>query len=302
MTRQIHQSKTARESAKAVLTRKMNEITELITDINNFQRVQSAYCEFEEASRKFFLAHKNFHAKLSHEDDLGESNAYYEAEVRRTCAFEDKIRSWLSNNENTSTLKNGTDLSNEIKPSDSVSNVGTDCVSKSSRKSKSIRSEVSLLSSRCSSKESVTSAKAAAAARKVVLQEEALRLNRRQQLQKQELFLKRQMEELELETKIVQAVAEERTYSEIGAPENVNVDQCDKSHKLSCTLPTDSKSVSNFMPQRERHSKHAFDVRRVLKSDTTIQAIQRYNGAGAGTMHKLCKLLFSGGSVHYYSP
>ena len=33
MTQQIHQSKTARNTAKASLTRKMSEIIELITDI-----------------------------------------------------------------------------------------------------------------------------------------------------------------------------------------------------------------------------------------------------------------------------
>ena len=134
ITQQIHQSKTARKTAKAALTRKMNEITELITDINNFQRVQSAYCEFEEVSKKFFLAHKNFHAKLSDEDDFEESKAYYEAEIRRTSAFEDKIKSWLNKNENTNTLNDGNDPSTEIKPSDSVSSVGTDCASKLSRK------------------------------------------------------------------------------------------------------------------------------------------------------------------------
>ena len=143
MIQQIHQSKTARKTAKASLTRKMNEITELFIDINNFQRVQSAYCEFEEVLKKFFLAHKNFHAKLSDEDDLEESKAYYEAEIRRTSAFEDKIKFWLGKNENTNTLNDGNDLSTEIKPSDSVSSVGTGCVSKLSHKSGSIRSEVS---------------------------------------------------------------------------------------------------------------------------------------------------------------
>ncbi|CAB4034694.1 Hypothetical predicted protein [Paramuricea clavata] len=61
----------------------MNEITELIKDISNVQQVQSAYCEFEEASRKFFLAHKNYHSKLTDEDDLAESIAYYEAEQQK---------------------------------------------------------------------------------------------------------------------------------------------------------------------------------------------------------------------------
>ena len=126
MTQEIYQCKMARKSAKAFLTRKMNEITELTKAVSNVQRVQSAYCEFEEALRKFFLAHKTFHSKLSDEDDLEESKAYYEAELRRTSIFEDKIRTWINDNYiegSCQTLYDGNDPSNEIKPSDSVSNV-----------------------------------------------------------------------------------------------------------------------------------------------------------------------------------
>ena len=186
MTQEIYQCKMARKSAKAFLTRKINEITELTKAVSNVQRVQSAYCEFEEALRKFFLAHKNFHSKLSDEDDLEESKACYEAELRRTSDFEDKIRTWINDNYiegSCQTLSDKNDPSNEIKPSDSVSNVGKSYVSKTSHKSKGIRSEISSLSSRGSSKGSAVSAKAAAAAKKAVLEEEAIRLHKRQDLQ-----------------------------------------------------------------------------------------------------------------------
>ena len=64
-----------------------------------------------------------------------------------------------------------------------MSNVGKSYVSKTSHKSKGIRSEISSLSSRGSSKGSAVSAKAAAAAKKAVLEEEAIRLHKRQDLQ-----------------------------------------------------------------------------------------------------------------------
>ena len=115
----------ARKSAKAFLTRKVNEITALTEAVSNVQRVQSAYCEFEEALRKFFLAHKTVDSmKLSDEDDLEESKAYYEAELRRTSIFEDKIRTWINDNYiegSCQTLYDGNDQSNEIKLNDSVS-------------------------------------------------------------------------------------------------------------------------------------------------------------------------------------
>ena len=74
---------------------------------------------------------------------------------------------------------------------------------------------------------------AAAAARKPVLEQEAIRLRKRQELQQKELFLQQQREELELDTKIAQAAAEERTYSEIDAVKNANPDHRDKGRERS---------------------------------------------------------------------
>ena len=193
---QIYQCKTARKSAKANVTRKMNEIDELIGSVDNLERVQSVYNDFKELVRKFSCAHQTYHANLVDEDDVQESEAYYSVEVRRTCAFKDKIDSWLHDNRICHEI--GSKQLNEIRPSDSVSNVGTHASSKSSRKSRSVRSEIGSVNSRASDKASVLSAKTAAAtARKAALEEEAKRLRRRQELQKQQLFLKLQMEELE---------------------------------------------------------------------------------------------------------
>ena len=236
---------------KPNVTRKINEITELVKDVNNLEHVQRVYYDFEESLKKFTLAHGNYHANLTDEDDVQESEAYYSVEVRRTSAFKDTIKTWLENNE--FCHKNRTEQFNEIRPSDSMSNIGsrTDCGSKSSRKSKVIRSDIGSLSSRVSSKGSAFSAKAAAAAaRKAVLEEEAIRLQRRQELQQQELCLKQRREELE--TKIAQAAAEERTYSEIGAtqPEHVNPKQChDELHVCSIV---NSKVMGR---PREEHSR-----------------------------------------------
>lgn len=226
----------ARKTAKANVTRKINEITELIKDVNNFERVQSVYSEFEEALRKFEIAQVHYRVNLTDEDDAQESDACYDAEMRRTSAFRDKISDWLY--ENSFCPKIQSEQLIDIKPSDSVSNVGTDLASNSSRKSKAIRSEAVSMCSRASSNGSTRSAKGVAAAKRAALKEEAIRLQRRQELQKQELLIQQQKEELELEIKLAQAAAEERTYSssEIGTtqPENTNSSQCrDKVHASS---------------------------------------------------------------------
>ena len=66
----IYQSKMVRKTAKANVTRKMNEITELVKykDVSNLERVQSVYCNFEEALRKFDIAQGHYHANLTNED------------------------------------------------------------------------------------------------------------------------------------------------------------------------------------------------------------------------------------------
>ena len=91
------------------------------------ERVQIVYYDFEESLRKFTLPHGNYHANLTDEDDVQESEAYYSVEVRRTSAFKDTIKITSENNE--FCRKNGTEQFNEIRPSDSVSNIGsrTDC-------------------------------------------------------------------------------------------------------------------------------------------------------------------------------
>ncbi len=111
-------------AAKANITRKMNEITELIKDVINLERVRSVYSDFEECLRKFDLAQGNYHANLTDEDDAQESDAYYNVEIRRRSAFRDKITNW--HYDNSFCQKNGTEQLIDIKPSDSVSNVGTD--------------------------------------------------------------------------------------------------------------------------------------------------------------------------------
>ena len=87
----------ARKTAKANVTRKMNQITELVKykDVSNLERDQSVYCNFEEALRKFDIAQGHYHANLTDKDDTQESDAYYDAEMRRTSAFRDKINDWL---------------------------------------------------------------------------------------------------------------------------------------------------------------------------------------------------------------
>ena len=92
-----------------------------------------------------------------------------------------------------------------IRPEDSISNVGSE---RSSR-----RSLLSRASSR-SSNRSAASAKAKAAARKVILEAEAAAMQRLNALQQEELRLHQRMRQLELQTDIAKAEAEEKAYAQ----------------------------------------------------------------------------------------
>lgn len=92
-----------------------------------------------------------------------------------------------------------------IRPEDSVSNIGSERSSK--------RSVVSRASSRLSNR-SAASAKVKAAARKAILEAEAAALQRLNALQEEELRLQQRMRQLELQTNIAKAEAEEKAYAE----------------------------------------------------------------------------------------
>ncbi|CAB3978911.1 Hypothetical predicted protein [Paramuricea clavata] len=121
------------------------------------------------------------------------------------------------------------------------------------------------MSSRVSSKGSAFSAKAAAAARKAVLEEEEIRLQRQQELQQQELCLKQRREELE--TKILQAAAEECTHSKIGAsqPKHVNPKQC-RDVLRACSI-VNSKVMGH---PREEHSRINLEAVNQLATTQTL--------------------------------
>ena len=212
---QIIQSKLARKAAKANVMQKMKEITELMKDTGNLGRIQNASLEFEECLDEFASAHCVYHKCLTDEDDVQESEAYYGVEIRKTAAFKIRINKWI---DNAKICKRDGIESSEIRPSDSISNVGTGIGSKTSRKSSAVYHSRSNVGSLATNASSAVSAKVAATARKAALEEQARRLQRRQQLQQQELFIQQQKEELELETKLAQAAAEERAYSEVEAP------------------------------------------------------------------------------------
>ena len=102
---------------------------------------------------------------------------------------EKKIDIWLRSGDNPSGF-------DEIKPSDSVSNIGSRDSHSGAVVSRKSRSKRSVTSSGLSSRNSAMSARVIAAAKKAVLEAEATQLENRQFLQNEELRLKQMKEKI----------------------------------------------------------------------------------------------------------
>ena len=77
--------------------------------------------EFQRIVESFRTAHAAYHALLSNEDDIEDSQDYYERECKRIDAFQVMLDEWLAN----AVRASHGSADNDIRPEDSVSNVGS---------------------------------------------------------------------------------------------------------------------------------------------------------------------------------
>ena len=145
-------TKKARSSARAVVTRKINEIIALMTDEGNVEEVNKKSGELLEPFDKFQATHEAFQKELIDAKSVRESEKYYQLVSGQVDLLLENLEIWLSGIEATRAVS-----SIEVRPEDSVSNFGPRLrLSRSSIASKTSRSSVT----------SPVSARAKAAARK----------------------------------------------------------------------------------------------------------------------------------------
>ena len=198
------QLKRSRSSKKGILTKTQNEIQRLMLNSNNYDLVKDRIEEFKQFLQEFKDAHAAYHSQLRDENEIKESNNYYDATVRLGTDLARDVGNWISS----------TESQEELHPEDSVSNAGSRASSKFSRRSKKASTIGSRTSSRASS---ISAAKVKAAAKRAVLQAEAANLERFHALQNEELSLQQRRRALELQTEIGKARAEELVYGEAEA-------------------------------------------------------------------------------------
>ena len=223
----IRQLKGDRTSAKRALTKKHNEIKQLMLDATkvNAPEIKQKMLHLETAIDKFVNAHKSLHETLKDEDDIHESNDYFSTEMERIADLKQKFEEW---NER---LAYQSDFA-DVRPEDSASNVGPESVTQHSKVSSNV-SNASLSSS-------ISLSKAKATAKRARLQAQAASFRKKRALQEEQFRLEKLAEELELETQLAMATAEEHAYVEAEKIE------------MACGLPEGSNEpVMTDLPQKE---------------------------------------------------
>ena len=114
----VRQLKKLRSTAKGFVTRKRNEINDLLScsTVPNIDELNKRAQDLETVMEKFRIAHTNYHENLQDEEDTEESNEYFEAERIRVNYLMERIANFI---EHQSPI-----VPHVILPEDSVSNIG----------------------------------------------------------------------------------------------------------------------------------------------------------------------------------
>ena len=197
------ETKKARGIAKGVVTRKINEITNLLTDENNVDEVNKKANELKEAFENFHAVHRTFHSQLTEREAIEESTSYYDSVFNQVEHLQESVDIWLTGMEMTQLISS---FQVQIRPDDRVSNVGThSVVSRASHSSHTSQTSRTLSAS----------ARAKAAARKAILEAEAARLKQLHQIEEEELRLRQRKTKLKFETELAEAEAEKLVYAQV---------------------------------------------------------------------------------------
>jgi len=200
----LQELRRSRGSRKGYMAKSKNRlIKELMSCHENVELVKNDLVEFNADVAKFREAHLAYHEQLSDELDISESTEYYNSVMLSASDFEREVSSWIVERSRNPRVRE------EPGPEDSVSNAGSREGSRTSQRSKPGSS-----SSGSSRLSSASAEKARAAAKKAILEAEAVSLAKFEALQREELSLQMRKKALELQTEIEKAKAEELAYAE----------------------------------------------------------------------------------------
>ena len=178
--RDLHELKQLRSNSKSNLTRKVNQLRELLTADGSSERVRDVMREIRERFKDFQNAHEICHEQFSSETDKEASSKYYMDVVDQIATLEGEVATLLARVEQEISHSQVQRVTSAVRPEDSVSHAG------SRRSFNSRRSTRSRASSR-----------AEAAAKQAGLEAKAATLKKLHELEAQELQIRQKRMELE---------------------------------------------------------------------------------------------------------
>ena len=199
----ILQLKKTRSGFKSVLTKKCNELSELLHREKNVDTVKMKIMELDQAFVNFKGAHDVYTKSLVEENSIMESREYFESVH---CAVEElKERAGSRISELLFTLMPPAQV--DILPEDSISQIGSDIRSRaSSARSKSSRSSSSTSSTRLKHVEE--------AAKRKALEAKLTTFEEQQPLAEKKFQLQQQEELLRIKSDLAQTTAREQVCAE----------------------------------------------------------------------------------------
>jgi len=228
---------------------------------------------------------------LSDEDEIQDSQDYYESECARIANFQETLHQFI-------TRTSVQSYASEVRQEDSISNVGSRTHTRSCASSRKTGG---------GSLAHVHSPRLAAAAKRAVLQADAATLHNQQAIQQEELRLRQEIikqqqlqeeaklrldqrkRELDLERKIARAQAEEQTYANAEL-ENANVKQPSGIPAQFLPLPLDQQPFSPMKPRppmapqetKPSENKYYEDVRLAGHLEDDIKESPSSHGSSTG--------------------
>ena len=284
----------SRRAAKGNVTRKITEITLCMSQSPLMEELLSKAQEFDKTIEAFKTAHANYHSMLSDEDEIQDSQDYYESECARIANFQESLHQFI-------TKASAENYESEVRPQDSISNVGSRTHT---------RSRVSRASSRKSGGGSlahVHGPRLAAAAKRAALQADAATLHKQQAIQQEELRLRQEVikqqqlqeeaklrldqrkRQLDLEREIARAQAEEQTYANAEL-ETASIKQPPGIPAQVLPLPLDQQPFSPKKPRppmapvetKPLENKYYDDVRLACHPEDGIKESTSSHGSSTG--------------------
>jgi len=213
---------------------------------SNYDLVKDRIEEFKQLLQEFKEAHIAYHSQLRDENEIIESNDYYDAAVHVATDLARDVGNWISSTVIETRLLQSQE---ELHPEDSISNADSRACSKSSRRS---RKGLSIGSRASSHTSSISAARTQAAAKRAVLQAEAASLERFHALQEEELRIQQRRKALELQMEIGKVQAGELIYAEAGADHMAT----SRSFDPATNRPTYFQSAANSCPSESQPPKN----------------------------------------------